>query len=63
MITLAPSGADVVVVRVGNGVGAGGDVVVRIGTEVATTVGTGVTADGVVGTGVEVTVEVPTGVT
>jgi hypothetical protein len=39
----------VVVVRVGSGVGAGGDGVVRIGTSV----GTGVTAAGVIGRGVE----------
>ena len=63
MITLAPRGCGVVVVRVGNGVDAGDDGVVRIGTEVRTTVAIGVIAVGVVGTGVEVTVEVPTGVT
>ena len=51
---LAPSGGGVVVVRVGNGVGAGGDGVVRIGTGV----GNGVTAAGVIGTGVELPIGV-----
>ena len=54
---LAPSGAGVVVVRVGNGVGAGGDGVVRIGTGV----GTSVTAAGVIGIGVEVSIGVMAG--
>jgi len=58
---LAAIGGGVVVVRAGNGVGAGGDVVVRIGTEVAATVGTGVTAAGVIGTGVELPIGVMPG--